>query len=187
MRTVLAGCIIGVGCVLVSAAEPCQSGPQPGQRTGEYASLISTGSERGQSHCYICDAGAHPSVIVFARSLSDPLAKLVVGLDKARDDYKDVDLLPWVTFLNADQNGFDPLVVAWAKKQGIRNVPLGIFEDVDGPPSYRLNREADVTVLINVKQHVIVNFSFRKGELTEEKVGDVLKEIEKVRRPKTDH
>jgi hypothetical protein len=176
----LVGVIVVGGCAVTLAAEPCRSGPQPGQRTGEYTAIISTGTERGKSHCYICDAGKQPTVIVFARSLNEPLAKLVEGLDKARDEYKDADLHPWVTFLNVDQNRFDPQVVTWGRKHSIRNVPLGIFEDVEGPPSYALNREADVTVLLNVKQKVVANFSFREGELTDEKIALVLKEIEKI-------
>ena len=112
IRTVLIFLLLSLRSI-AAAAEPCQSGPQPGQRTGEYTSLIATGSERGKSHCYICDAGEHPSVIVFARSLNEPLAKLVQGLDKAREDCKDAELHPWVTFLNSDQTAFDPQLVAW--------------------------------------------------------------------------
>jgi hypothetical protein len=170
-------------CLLVAIAcgsEPCQSGLQSGQRTGPYAALISTGTNRGTSHCYICESADRPTVIVFARSLSDPLARLVAGLDKASEDCKPSELRPWVTFLSADQTAFDPQVVAWARKHAIRNVPLGVFEDRDGPPSYRLSRDADVTILLNVKQKVVTNFSFRTGELTDEKIAEVLKAISQI-------
>src|SRR5437773_465280 len=70
-----------------------------------------------------------------------------------------------------------PKVLAWSKKQTLRNVPLGVFEDVDGPPSYRLARDADVTVLLAVKQKVVKNYAFRAGELTDARIADVLKNV----------
>ena len=90
-------------------------------------------------------------------------------------DHKDAELRSWVTFLHDDQLSFDPQVVQWAKKQAIRNVSLGVFEDLVGPPSYKLHRDADVTVLVYVKQKVVANFAFRAGELTDGRIAEVLK------------
>jgi hypothetical protein len=159
------------------SAEPCVSGLKPGQRPGPYSSLVSVGTQRGQLHCFVCETADRPSVIVFARELSEPLAKLVRGVDQALVDQKSADLRAWVTFLANDQTALDPQVVQWSKKQAIRGVPLAVFEDVVGPPSYRLNREADVTVLLAVKQKVVRNFAFRPGELTEERTAEILKAI----------
>ena len=139
--------------------------------------MVCTGTHRGESHCFVCETADRPAVIVFARELSDPLARLVRGLDKALADHKKAQLRAWVTFLHEDQSGYDPLVVRWAKKHAIRNVPLGVFEDVEGPPSYKLNRDAEVTVLLCVKQKVVRNFAFRRGELTEARVDAVLKAV----------
>src|SRR5262249_54086684 len=72
-----------------SGADPCVSGPKTGQRPGPYSALVSVGAERGQPHCFICETADRPAVIVFARKLSDPLGKLVRGLDKALVDHKD--------------------------------------------------------------------------------------------------
>jgi hypothetical protein len=158
-------------------AEPCVSGPTPGQKLGPYSSIVSVGAERGQSHCFICDTEDRPAVVVFARKLSDPLGKLTAGLDKAVSDNKAAELRAWVTFLAADQLTLDPKVVEWGKKHAVRNLSLTVFEDVDGPPSYRLNRDADVTVILFVKKKVVADFAFREGELTEETVADVLKAL----------
>ena len=176
--------ITGLACAAVwlvagpgRAADPCVSGLNPGQKPGPYAALVAVGTERGQSHCFICDTAERPAVIVFARHLDDPLAKLVAGIDKALADNKKAELRGWVTFLNDDQTAFDPLVLDWAKKNAIRNVPMAVFEDVNGPPTYRLNRDADVTVLLYTKHKVTQNFAFRNGELTGERIADVLKAI----------
>jgi hypothetical protein len=136
--------------------------------------VVSVGEERGKSHCFICETADKPAVIVFARKLSDPLGKLVRGLDRAVAEHKKARLRAWVTFLHADHSTFDPEVVAWARKHALRNVPLAVFEDVEGPPAYRLHAEVDVTVLLSVKQKVVKNFAFRAGELTDARVKDVL-------------
>ncbi len=79
-------CCVGAVCLL--AAEPCSSGLQPGQRPGPYSAVVSTGPNRGQPFCYVCETGDRPAAVVFARTLGDPLGKLVAGLDKAVSDHK---------------------------------------------------------------------------------------------------
>lgn len=160
-----------------AAAEPCQSGLQPGQRPGPYTFVVSCGPQRGQLHCYICETSDKPAVVIFARTLNERLAKLARGLDKAMIEHKPSDLRCWVTFLNEQPLEFDPKVVQWGQQQAIRNVPLGIFEDLDGPPAYRLSRDADATVLLFVKQKVVANFAFRANEMTDEMIAEVLKAV----------
>ncbi len=178
MRPIISSLAI-LTCLSVSAvvAGPCVSGLTPGQKPGPYSSVVSVGKERGQTHCFICETEDRPAVVIFARSLDDSLAKLARGLDKALVDHKASDFRAWMTFVNADQTNYDPKVVAWSKKQAIRSVPLSVFEDADGPPSYKLSRDADVTVLVFVKQKVVANFAFRAGELSDERIADVLKAV----------
>jgi hypothetical protein len=57
-------------------------------------------------------------------------------------------------------------------------MPLGIFDDEVGPPSYRLNRDAQATVLLFVKQKVVANFAFRAGEITEAKIAEVARALD---------
>jgi hypothetical protein len=164
-------------------APSCVSGLQPGRRPGPYSAVVSTGDNRGQSHCFICETEDRPAVIVFARSFSDPLGKLVAGLDEGLRTHKAAELRAWVTFLGEDPAVIDPTVVAWAKKHAVRGVPLAVFPDAGGPPSYRLHRDADVTVLLCVKQKVVRNFAFRAGELTEGRIADVLKALPEITGP----
>jgi hypothetical protein len=171
--------LIGLG-ELVLANEPCRSGLQPGQRPGPYAFLVAVGPQRGQSHCFICETGDRPAVIVFARSTGDPLARLVGRLSQTVKDHKKAELRSWVTFLSENQPELEPRLVEWGRQHGISNVSLGVFEDLDGPPSYRLSREADVTVLLSVNQRVVANFAFRPGELNDEKVKGILEALPKI-------
>src|SRR5208283_3102835 len=146
-----------------------------GQRPGPYSFVIATGPNRGQSQCFICETAQRPAVVVFARTPTDALGKLVHDLDRAVADNKAADLRSWVTFLSNDQPALDPQLVEWSKKHALRSVPVGVFEDLTGPPSYRLSRDADVTVILFVQRKVIANFAFRAGELNDEKAAEVLK------------
>jgi hypothetical protein len=142
--------------------------------------VLATGMQRGQSCCFICETADKPAIIVFARNPSDPLGKLVAQIDKAVAENKTANLRAWVTFLSDDQPALDPKVVKWGQQHAIRQVPLGVFEDAGGPPSYRISRDADVTVMLFVKQKVVVNFAYRAGELGEEQIGEIVKSVPKI-------
>jgi hypothetical protein len=169
--------------LLVPAADPCVSGPKAGQRPGPYSFVLCTGDQRGKSHCYICETADRPAVIVFARTLSEPLGKLTAAIDKALAEYRKNDLRGWVTILHDDQSKLDADVLAWAKKHAVKSAPVGVFEDTDGPPSYKLHRDADITVLVCVKQKVIANHAFRAGELKDRQIEQILKDIPKAAGP----
>ena len=179
MRTVC-GFVLLFSAAMAAGDEPCKSGLRENQRPGPYTSLVSVGPERGQQHCFICESANRPLVIIFARQLSDPLGKLVGLLDRALADHKPAELRAWVTFLTDDQVSLDPKVVQWSKKHATGNVPLGVFEDQVGPPSYLLAREADVTVLLSVKQKVVANFAFRTGELNDVGIFEIMKALPRI-------
>jgi len=166
--------------VPANAEDPCVSGLKLGQRPGPYSFLVATGPERGQSTCYVCETAERPAVVIFARSLSDPLGKLAAKLDKSVSENKKAELRGWVTFLSNDQPALDPQVVEWGKKHAIRQMPIGVFESEGGPPSYRLARDADITVLLFVKKKVVANFAFRSGELNDERIAEVLKAMPRI-------
>lgn len=175
-RTLLVlGLFVGVG--RLGAEEPCRSGLRVGQKPGPYSAVISTGPQRGQSYCYVCETAERPAVVIFARSLSDGLGRLAARLDQAVAEHKKEDLRAWITFLHEDQLQLDPQVVAWSQKHALRNIPLGVFEDAGGPPSYRLAADADVTILFFVKQKVTANYAFRSGQLTDKRIEEILQAL----------
>jgi hypothetical protein len=164
----------------LATADPCVSGLQPGMRPGPYSFVVSTGNNRGQSQCFICETEDRPAVVIFARTPSEPLGKLAGQVDRAVAEHKAAELRSWITFLSEDQPALDPQLVRWSQKHALRLVPVGTFEDVVGPPSYRLAREADVTVLLFVKRRVVANFAFRAGELTESSITQVIGAIPRI-------
>ncbi len=161
----------------LQAEDPCVSGVPVGNRPGPYSFLVATGKERGQQTCYICEQheGNKPAAVVFARSTTDGLAKLLTRLEVAGAEKKDSGYRVWMTLL-AEKADLDALAT-WAQKKGLKTVPVGAFEDADGPPSYRLHKDADVTVLLFAKQKVIANYAFRAGELTDRRIDEVVKSV----------
>lgn len=180
MKPISAIAVLFLGLPFLRADEPCKSGPQPGRRPGPYSALVSVGAQRGTQHCFICETADKPMVIVFARSLSEPLGRLAHKLDKALSEHQKVELKSWITFLAADQTSLDAKIVDWGKKNATGTVPLMVFEDVVGPPAYLIAREADVTVLLAVKQKVVANFAFRAGELNDPAIENILSALPKI-------
>ena len=188
MRTV-----VGIGLALIAtgvvatspsaAKDPCVSGPQVGQRPGPYSFLVATGPERGQPTCYVCETAEKPGVIVFARSVSDPLRKLLTACDDAVAAQPKDAMRAWMTVLGEKTIGLDDLG-RWATKAGLKAVPVGVFDDPVGPPSYKLAAEADVTVVLFANKKVVANFAFRVGELDDAAVKRVVEQLAQLGRQK---
>ena len=178
-----AGTVLLVACAVdpwsAGAGDPCVSGPQVGQRPGPYSFLVATGPERGQPTCYVCETAEKPAVIVFARSVSDPLARLLAACDEAVAARPKDAMRAWMTVLGEKTIGLDDLG-RWATKAGVKSVPVGVFDDPVGPPSYRLADDADVTVILFENRKVMANFAFRKGELDEPAVKRVTDQLSRL-------
>jgi hypothetical protein len=159
-----------------AAKDPCVSGPQVGQRPGPYSFLVATGPERGQPTCYVCETAEKPGVIVFARSVSDPLGKLLAACDEAVAARPKDAMRAWMTVLGEKTIGLDDLG-RWATRAGLKAVPVGVFDDPVGPPSYKLADDADVTVLLFEDKKVVANFAFRAGELNAAAVKHVAEQL----------
>jgi len=177
MRILLCICFALTLALSLRAEDPCISGVPVGKRPGPYSFLVATGKERGQQTCYICEQheGNKPAAVVFARSTSDRLGKLLGKLEAAGAEKKDSGYRVWMTLL-AEKADLDALA-KWAQKEGLKTVPVGAYEDADGPPSYKLHKDADVTVILFTKQKVIANFAFRPGELTDKRIEEVVKVV----------
>ena len=165
-----------VGPIGATGADPVTSGPQPGERPGPYSFLVASGPERGQQTCYVCETAEKPGVIVFARSVSDPLGRLLAACDTAIARRPKDEMRAWMTVLGEKTIGLDDLGT-WAKKQGLKSVPVGVFDDPVGPPSYKLAGDADVTVLLFVNKKVVSNATFRAAELDDAAVKRIAEDV----------
>jgi hypothetical protein len=159
------------------AEDPCVSGVPVGKRPGPYSFLVATGKERGQQTCYVCEQhdGGKPAAVVFARSTTNQLGKLLAKLETAGAGRAGSGYKVWMTQL-AEKADLDALA-KWAQRQGLKTVPVGAYEDADGPPSYTLHKDADVTVLLFAQEKVVANYAFRAGELTDKRIDEVVKAV----------
>lgn len=163
--------------------EQLRSGPPPGSEMGPYSFLIATGPKRGTQHCYVCENRDKPVVLIFARERSEELGRFLTDLDRIVEREKAAGLAGWVTFLADNQPALEPELVNWSRKHGVRLIPLGIFEDKDGPPRYRLSTQADLTILLVAQGKVKQNFAFKAGTFDTKKAKEVLHAIPTLIRP----
>ncbi|MFO0866920.1 MAG: hypothetical protein U0744_20150 [Gemmataceae bacterium] len=65
------------------------------------------------------------------------------------------------------------------KAEKLKNVVVGIYP-VEGPKGYKINPEVETTVMFYRNYRVLKNWSFKPGELTDEKAAEVAASVEKV-------
>lgn len=118
--------------------------------------------------------------LVFARKLSDPLIALLQQLDRALAENKAADLRGWFVLLTPDRPVMEPRLDELAARHGLGALPLTIAENPQGPPNFRLHRDAEITVLLYRESKVVVNHAFRRGELNETRVAQVVRDLGKI-------
>jgi hypothetical protein len=119
-------------------------------------------------------------VSIFAREITDNLASLVKKIDEQVDSNSNKQMKAFVVLLAEDADAAAPKLEELAKKQAIKNVPLTIFDGTAGPPSYKIAKDADVTVLLWRGQTVKANHAFRKGGLDQKGAAAVIADTPKI-------
>lgn len=117
---------------------------------------------------------------VFTRSLSDSLAGLVKQVDKVVGENEDQQMAGFVVLLTDDPDAAESELKAFAQQHAIKNVPLTLFDGTAGPESYKVAKEADVTVLMWRDKKVEANHAFAAGELDQSSVAKVVKDTAKI-------
>jgi quercetin dioxygenase-like cupin family protein len=160
-----------------------KSGPQQGAALpGPFSPLNVTNAalpgRAGTRSDYTEQHGLDPVVLVFARDLSSPLVTLVKRLDAEVAKNRSARLRAVVVVLSEDE-GLEEELTKLGRQEGIRNVSLALVE----PPRlkhYKLAPAADVTVVLYRKRRVAANHAFKKGQLNEEAIAAVLRDIPRV-------
>ena len=172
--------------LLVADAPPVSSGPTVGEKPAPYSFVVSTGVRRGQLHCFICEAAEKPFIIFFARQPNDTTGELASRCDTIIREARTRDARGWVTFLQPDQSSFDNRALLFGRKHKLGTMATGVFEDIVGPPDYKIAAEADLTIVMARGEKVIRTMAFTANGL--DKAGadsvantwrDLLKEVSK--------
>ena len=118
---------------------------------------------------------------MFARNVTGPLSSLLKQLDAAVAKNKEADLRSVAFFLTDDVDTIEEKIKELAEKEKIsENLPLTVVEGSAGPPLYRINQEAELTVMLYRRGKVESNFAFKSGELDEKKVKAIVADLPKI-------
>ena len=119
-------------------------------------------------------------VSVFTRKITDDLASLVKEIDNTVNKNSGKKMRAFVVYLGDDPAAAEKKLQALAKEQKITKTPLTVFRTEEGPPNYRISRDADITVLMWSKRTVKANVTFGKKMLTKKDIENVVKSTAKI-------
>lgn len=123
--------------------------------------------------------GANPVAAVFAREITPGLTSLVKKLDDAAIANKSCKMGSYVVIMSDDDKLEDELKKL-AEKEGLKKVVLTI-DNPNGPPRWKIAKDADVTVLLYVKNTVKESIAFEKGKLDEKGVEKVIAALDSIK------
>lgn len=116
--------------------------------------------------------------MVFAREANTGLTSLVKKLDAETVKRADAKMGSFVVFCNDDEK-LEEQLKKWAEKEGIKKTILTI-DNPAGPEKMKVDKDADVTVVLYLKKKVKYNYAFKKGELTPKAIDQVVADVAKV-------
>tara|TARA_B100001971_G_C17638451_1_gene262141 strand:+ start:26 stop:391 length:366 start_codon:yes stop_codon:yes gene_type:complete len=119
-------------------------------------------------------------VNIFTRSLDDNLASLVKQVDKKVAANKGKQMSSFVVLLTDDPDEAEGQLKKFAKKHGLKT-PLTIVDSIAGPETYKIAKDAEVTVHLWVgAKEVKANHVFAKGKLDKKGVTAVIADTAKI-------
>jgi hypothetical protein len=116
--------------------------------------------------------------VIFAREINGPVTSLVKKIDAATAKNSSSRMASFAVFLS-DQEGLDKKLKDLADKEKVKKTALTI-DNPAGPESYKIAKDADVTVLLYVKKNVKANYAFKKGELKDNDIEKIVTDLSKI-------
>jgi hypothetical protein len=119
-------------------------------------------------------------VMVFAKNNAASLAGLVKKLDKLVADKKDSKLTSVVNFM-AEEDAAEKAkeeITKFAEKNEVKNVSLSVTNQ-EASKNFKINPEADVTVLVYRDKKVTANRAVEAGKLGDKTIAAIIADAEK--------
>ena len=117
---------------------------------------------------------------MFTRKITDDLASLVKQIDNTVNENSGKNMKAFVVYLGDDPAAAEKKLQSLAKDHKITKTPLTVYQTEEGPPNYRISRDADVTVLMWLGRNVKANVAFGKQPLTKADIQKVVKSTAKI-------
>jgi hypothetical protein len=178
------------GLTALSAADMLKSGPQAGEKLpGSFHPLNINGSHAGNEHCLVCEYGLDPVVLVFARDVpSGSSLTLLQKLEKALEDHQAASLKAFAVFLSPNfdkEEERKDLVqkldsLTKGAEHPLKQLVLSADSASELEKQYKINKEAELTVLVYKQLKVVDNFAYAKDKLTEKDVDAILAAVDKM-------
>jgi len=171
--------ILLAGFTLAEEKGKVKSGPQVGEDlAGPFHPLNVNGKAAGNKHCLYCENGANPVAMIFAREATPELKKLITKLDTCTSKNSGCEMGAFVVFCS-DDKGLEDKLKTVAKDADLKKVVLSI-DNPAGPKGYNVARDADVTVVLYKDRNVKANYAFKKGELNEKAIDEIIAAVPKI-------
>jgi hypothetical protein len=172
-------CLAGLLPRWLPAAEPLRSSLQVGEKIfATFEPLNVTGPHAGEPHCLVCENGLNPVAMIFAREVSEPLVRLLTRLEAATARHQKAQMGSFAVFLS-DRQDLAKQLEQVAAKSGLKHLLLSIDQPA-GPDGFRVAKEAELTIVLYNKYDVLANHAFRKGELTDKAIEQILADVPKI-------
>jgi len=164
---------------LLAAAE-IQSGLEKGNKVPAFDVKDVTGPFKGDELCYRCRYGNQPVVSIFAKEMSDEVVQLSKEIDNVVAKHRDEKMAGFVVLMSDNPEKAAPVLTEVAAKHKISQLPLTTFDGIKGPPAYKINEKADVTVMMWVEGKVKVSQGLSKSDLTKETIAKLVSETKTI-------
>lgn len=162
------GALLLAGLTANVTAADLKSGLQVGDTFIPFTVQDVTGPRRGNSLCYGCAFGKHSVINIHTKTLSPELVTVLQGLDGLVDSatqIKGESKHAFLVYLTEEPDQAEKELNELAKSAGIKNIPLTIYDELSGPPPYKLAAGADVTVMMWDRTKVTTNMAFAKADM----------------------
>jgi hypothetical protein len=149
-----------------------------------------TGKERhrGKFHCLVSENGLNPVVAVFVRGseVSEPVMKLLEKLDEIIPRNERIRLASFVVFMSEgisdvvkeDDQREKEAAEIFDKTNKLKYVAAALESFALVKPLFKLDDQAEVTVVMYNKYKVLLNQSFPKEDLKDKKLQKLMDDIE---------
>lgn len=119
-------------------------------------------------------------ICVFARKIDGSLTSLVKQIDEQVGKNREKHLCAFVVILTDDSDDMKPRLEKLADNEKVHNVPLTIGEISAGPPDYKIDKDAEVTVMLWKGLKVVSNHAFKSGGMQKEQIAIIMKDLPKI-------
>ncbi len=164
------------------------SGPQVGDRLGDFKVLGIFGSQADKEFQFLTQAKGKATLVIFVQKITRPALQFLRPVDEYAA--KDEKLSAHVVWLTGDKGDKDETKAFLERAKNSLNLqtPVSICLDgKEGPPAYGLNDMAAITVLVAKEGKVVANFAYAdpNGTVAREVINAVAKALGK-EPPKTE-